>query len=119
MLSQGGGVSILPYVKGSETAAIDCVEIEREAELVRLLYVALTRPQKRLVVCGKRALPGAGGRTAGLEGLLRDRMDEGPVLAGLFGEHPVYQWRLAVGYGIAHNRIVIGTALLPGAHDPC
>ena len=58
-----------------------------EAELVRLLYVALTRPQKRLVVCGKRALPGAGGRTAGLEGLLRDRMDEGPVLAGLFGEH--------------------------------
>ena len=27
------------------------------AETVRLLYVALTRPQKRLVVCGKRNLP--------------------------------------------------------------
>ena len=58
-----------------------------EAELVRLLYVALTRPQKRLVVCGKRALPDTGGRLAGLEGLLRERMSEGATLAGLFGEH--------------------------------
>ncbi|MCH2101354.1 MAG: UvrD-helicase domain-containing protein [Planctomycetes bacterium] len=61
-------------------------ELISEAELVRLLYVALTRPQSRLVVCGKRAMPDAGGRIAGLEGLLRERMSEGAVLAGLFGE---------------------------------
>lgn len=58
-----------------------------ETEMVRLLYVALTRPQKRLVICGKRGIPGAGGRAAvGLEALLRHRMQQGQVLAGLFGE---------------------------------
>lgn len=58
-----------------------------EAERVRLLYVALTRPQRRLVVCGKRGIPGAGGRAAqGLEALLRRRMEHGSEVAAAFGE---------------------------------
>lgn len=59
-----------------------------EAETVRLLYVALTRPQKRLVVCGKRSLPESGTLASGntLESLLRQRMRNGQELSGAFGE---------------------------------
>lgn len=58
------------------------------AETVRLLYVALTRPQKRLVVCGKRNLPDGDAAATGntLESLLRQRLRNGTELSGAFGE---------------------------------
>lgn len=58
------------------------------AETVRLLYVALTRPQKRLVVCGKRNLPDGEAAASGstLEALLRQRLRNGTELSGAFGE---------------------------------
>jgi ATP-dependent helicase/nuclease subunit A len=58
------------------------------AETVRLLYVALTRPQKRLVICGRRELPDGSGAAAGktLESLLRQRLRHGNALSGAFGE---------------------------------
>lgn len=57
------------------------------AETVRLLYVALTRPQKRLVVCGKRNLPDSEKVATGntLESLLRQRLRNGQELAEAFG----------------------------------
>jgi ATP-dependent exoDNAse (exonuclease V) beta subunit len=58
------------------------------AETVRLLYVALTRPQKRLVVCGKRNLPDGAAAATGntLESLLRQRLRNGAELSGAFGD---------------------------------
>lgn len=58
------------------------------AETVRLLYVALTRPQKRLVVCGRRSLPDGKpqSKMSTLESLLRQRLCNGTALAGAFGE---------------------------------
>ena len=98
---------------GTQTPGWAAVEERRrtvaDAELVRLLYVALTRAKRRLVVAGARAPTKGAARGATMAGLLEGRGPERADLGGL--------WQQAESQGRhwidAHEARWVFPALLP------
>ncbi|MDP3937246.1 MAG: UvrD-helicase domain-containing protein, partial [Deltaproteobacteria bacterium] len=75
---------------GAATPGYDAVEESRRrvarAEVVRTLYVALTRAKKRLVMAGSRRPGGKDPKEESHMGLLRDRLPDGNDVMALMAE---------------------------------